>query len=327
MRKLLCTLLSALVLSGSASALAANDISVSVDRRTVHFADQQPVIVNDRTLVPARGVFEALGARVLWDAEERKVTIFSKDNLSRIILYIDSTDFKQVTFKSLLSYDVKDFTSEVAPQIINGRTMIPLYLVADYMSNKAEWNGQERSVTVTSKERLRLLENITPTENMTAEETFNSTLPKMSISVDKTDVKTGDEITVKVNISNIGENSGKYFGSAAAVKYDRNNFEFKSLNYTFDSENSAKAHNPDYMSDSVKYLYYHDAANLPRFANGTVAEIVFVAKNDIGGTFSLSDRVTDTDYDTNLTLVAENEPKVLQTAAELYIDTTPIVVK
>ncbi len=328
MKKFICALLSACILSSSAVALAADDIKVSVDRRTVAFEDQAPVIINDRVLVPVRGVFEALGARVLWDQEERKVTVFSKDNLSRIILFIDKTEFKQVIFQSLLSYDVKDFTSEVAPQIINGRTMIPLYLVADYMFNKAEWNGEERSVTVTSKERLRLLNNITPTDNMTSEEVLNSTLPKMSIEADKTDVNAGDEVTIKVKLSNTASvESAQYFGTTATVGYNRDNFAFKSCNYIIDDEDSAKAHNPDFMGNYVKYLYLHNPIALPTLTDGVVAELVFTANNDLGGEFVLSDRLTAVGNDTTLTVTVNGEDKILSAADQLYIDTTPVVVK
>ncbi len=319
-RKFLCALLSAFFALGSMSALAADDITVSVDRRTVYFADQQPVIINDRTLVPARGVFEALGARVLWDAEARKVTIFSKDNLSRLILYIDSTEFKQLTFKSLLSYDVKDFTSEVAPQIINDRTMIPLYLVADYMGNKADWNGEERSITVTSKERLKLLAE-------TDEATLNGSLPSISLSADKADVTAGEEITIRVNLSNTDKTLGKFFGVTASVNYDRNNFEFKSITYPMDTENSAKADNPDYMSNKVKFLYLHDPTILAPLCDTTLAELVFVAKTDNGGDFALSDLLINGSYDTTLTIETENGDKVLEAANELYIDTTSVTVK
>ncbi|MBQ7793264.1 MAG: copper amine oxidase N-terminal domain-containing protein [Clostridia bacterium] len=327
-RKLICTLLSVLMLSGSLTALAADDITVSVDRRTIHFEDQAPVIINDRVLVPVRGVFEALGARVLWNAEERKVTVFSKDNLSRIVLYIDSTDFKQVIFKSLLNYEVKDFTSEVAPQIINDRTMIPLYLVADYMSNEAVWNGEDRSVTVTSKEFLKLLSETAPAENMTAEETLNSSLTSISLSTDKADVQGGDEVTVRVNLSNTAVNADKkHFGTTAAVHYNRDNYTLKSCNYITNTELGASAYNPDFMGDSVKFIYLHDPATMPEFSDGTVVELVFTANNDEGGSFWLSDRITKYGSDTHITLTADTEDIILDTADKLYIDTTPVVVK
>ena len=40
------------------------DISVMLDGNIVNFPDQQPILVNNRVLVPVRGVFEAMGAMV-----------------------------------------------------------------------------------------------------------------------------------------------------------------------------------------------------------------------------------------------------------------------
>ena len=48
------------------SAYAADGISVTINGEQVVFENQQPVIVDGRTLVPVRGVFEALGFEVDW---------------------------------------------------------------------------------------------------------------------------------------------------------------------------------------------------------------------------------------------------------------------
>lgn len=63
--KFLCTLLSAAVVLGSAgvSVAAKEDISVTLNGRYISF-DQPPIMQNDRTLVPMRAIFEALGATV-----------------------------------------------------------------------------------------------------------------------------------------------------------------------------------------------------------------------------------------------------------------------
>ena len=61
----------------SATAIFANSppVSVTVDGQQVQFDDQQPVIIDGRTLVPVRGVFEALGFDVDWDPSARQATL------------------------------------------------------------------------------------------------------------------------------------------------------------------------------------------------------------------------------------------------------------
>jgi len=74
-----------------------------------------PVIVNSRTLVPIRAIIEEMGGSIEWDGTARKVTI--KLNDKTIILTIDK---KQASVNGY----VKEL--DVAPQIINSRTMLPL---------------------------------------------------------------------------------------------------------------------------------------------------------------------------------------------------------
>ena len=48
-----------------------------MDGQQIEFEDQQPIIVDGRTLVPVRGVFEAMGFEVEW---ENGYTVLERDN-------------------------------------------------------------------------------------------------------------------------------------------------------------------------------------------------------------------------------------------------------
>ena len=74
MKKLIIGLVAVLMLC--TTAYAHPPITVFVDRVQVNF-DQQPVIQNDRTLVPMRRIFEALDAEVYWDEPTQSVTAVS----------------------------------------------------------------------------------------------------------------------------------------------------------------------------------------------------------------------------------------------------------
>ena len=57
-----------------------NDIKITVNGNNLSF-DQPPIIIDGRTLVPFRAIFEALGATVEWVSAEQKV-IVKKDGVT-----------------------------------------------------------------------------------------------------------------------------------------------------------------------------------------------------------------------------------------------------
>ena len=118
---------------------AAEDISVYVDGVKLYF-DQPPVIQNDRTLVPMRAIFEALGAEVEWVPEEKRVNAFwGKDSLD---LWIGNNVMKTGGGLTI--------TLDVPAQIINSRTMVPLRAVSEAMDAVVEWSPMDRSVYINS---------------------------------------------------------------------------------------------------------------------------------------------------------------------------------
>ena len=55
-------------------AINAQTIRATVDGNAVTFLDVQPMMMNNRVMVPVRGVFEHLNADVMWSAANRTVT-------------------------------------------------------------------------------------------------------------------------------------------------------------------------------------------------------------------------------------------------------------
>ena len=48
-------------------------------------SDVPPMIINDRTMVPARVVFENLNAEVYWNDDLRQVTVNSADGINLVL--------------------------------------------------------------------------------------------------------------------------------------------------------------------------------------------------------------------------------------------------
>lgn len=132
---LLVSLLSMVV---TVSANGQNDIKVFVDGNLIEF-DVQPTIVNGRTLVPLRGIFENLGVEPVWNGETRTVTA-SNGNMA-IVLPIGS---KKVTVNN------KQIELDVPATIIDGRTLVPGRIVAESFGAIVDWDGETRTVKINS---------------------------------------------------------------------------------------------------------------------------------------------------------------------------------
>ena len=90
------TLAAALAVSCTGIAMAEDKTpTVFVNQGQIFFDDQAPVILGEgTTLVPARGVFEAMGAKVEWKEDTRTVDVTSSDNKTLIRLTIDDSTMK-----------------------------------------------------------------------------------------------------------------------------------------------------------------------------------------------------------------------------------------
>jgi len=130
--------------------LYASEISVSIDGVQVEFEDQQPIIIDARTLVPVRGVFEALGFDVDW-VEETQTVILADDNYEVVIIIGEDT------------FTVNEHwsrTLDVPAQLIGGRTMLPIRFVLESVGFGVFWD--EDTSTVVLATDLRTTADITP---------------------------------------------------------------------------------------------------------------------------------------------------------------------
>ncbi|MDR2166551.1 MAG: N-acetylmuramoyl-L-alanine amidase family protein [Clostridiales bacterium] len=114
-------------------------VSLNIDGRPMPVMDVSPVIVQNRTFVPVRHVFEYVGAIVDFHAEQSRIMIVHGDNL--IVMHIGQYDFLS---------DGRTFLMDVAPQIINDRTMVPLSFVAAAMGFEVGWDNENSIVHLTS---------------------------------------------------------------------------------------------------------------------------------------------------------------------------------
>ncbi len=111
-------------------------IRVMVDGAELAF-DVDPVIENDRTLVPMRLIFEALGAKVDWDEATRTALAVKGD--VKISITIDSAE---------LMKNSKAVALDAPARLIGGRTLVPVRAVSEGMGAKVDWNEASRMVQI-----------------------------------------------------------------------------------------------------------------------------------------------------------------------------------
>lgn len=118
---------------------AAEQISVYLNDEQLIF-DVAPQIINGRTLLPLRTIFEALGLEVSWDPST-KVIKGTKENME-IILKVDN----------VLAYiNNEEYTLDVPPTIIDSRTLVPARFIAESLGLNVEWDQESQTVSITNE--------------------------------------------------------------------------------------------------------------------------------------------------------------------------------
>ena len=102
--------------------------------------DVPAMIINSRTYLPIRIIAEALGASVEWIQSSQEVIVRSEEAIVK--LKIGSTT---------VNVDGSSIKSDVAPVIIDGRTMLPIRIICEYLNCKVDWNAAANMVTIKSK--------------------------------------------------------------------------------------------------------------------------------------------------------------------------------
>jgi phage baseplate assembly protein gpV len=101
--------------------------------------DQPATVLNGRTVVPARFIAENLGATVAWNESTRMVTVTRESTTIEII--IDNTTAR---------VNGANVTLDQPATVLNGRTMVPARFIAENLGATVGWDGDTRTVTITS---------------------------------------------------------------------------------------------------------------------------------------------------------------------------------
>lgn len=178
MKKLLSViLLIAAILTLSVFADEAKPVTVTLNGETVDCASygQEATIVEGRTMVPLRAVFEALGASVEWDANTKTV-VSKRGNIMIDLVIGEASLHKYQLDDDGYIIDVAIVPLDVPAQIMNGRTLVPVRAVSESFGVYVEWDGDTRTVILQSekdsfgfREMLAEVEKFEPKDDLDKE--------------------------------------------------------------------------------------------------------------------------------------------------------------
>jgi hypothetical protein len=114
-----------------------NPVNVVINGQQVTFPDASPTIVDGRTLVPIRAVFEALGFVVGWNTDIQTATMTRGSDT--IVMTIGSAVFATNGIAHTL---------DVPAQIINGSTMVPIRSPLESVGYWVEWDSRSNTVII-----------------------------------------------------------------------------------------------------------------------------------------------------------------------------------
>lgn len=117
-----------------------SNIYIQLDDEILGF-DTPPVMESDRILVPVRFITEKTGADVEWDGEEQMVVVQQ-----------DDTTVEMTINNPKATVNGRMVAMDVAPQIVNNRTMIPLRFLSENLGYEVTWDNDTQTAIIRTEE-------------------------------------------------------------------------------------------------------------------------------------------------------------------------------
>lgn len=139
MRRFISIIVIAIALLGPTYGETPSDVIITLDG--VEMSLEEPVyIIEGRTLVPVRYIFEPLGLEVTWDAEN-----FIASGIK------EGLDIKMPIGSTEATVNGEVIELDVAARIINSRTYVPIRFVAESTGAEVGWDQETYTVSILSK--------------------------------------------------------------------------------------------------------------------------------------------------------------------------------
>ncbi|MDP4134245.1 MAG: N-acetylmuramoyl-L-alanine amidase family protein [Bacillota bacterium] len=267
MKKIIAVFLILILCLSFVVARAETLVTLVVDSKAVS-CTPSPAIVDDRVLIPARAVFEEMGAKVSWNESSKQVKVI-----------YNNTEIKMNVGTKEAYVNGKTVKLDVPPSIISSRTMIPLRFVGESIGADVNWNASTYTVNIVS-----------PEKNVSTGDSSNSEEPP--VVIESVSLKKGNGYdTIYITSSGVADVKTMVLSNPLRLVFDIQNATLSCKSGTLDGGN---------IIDTVRYAPHDnyvrvvvDCSNIPGYSyiedDGDV-QIKFTAKKNnfdyLGGSSS-----------------------------------------
>ena len=140
MKKIISLIICICILSSFSVVYAGEPVKIMLNGEIVE-SDVEPFIENNRTMVPARAIFESMGAQVFWDDETDTVLMYREKNgeSTSIVLQIGLD-------KAFINNNQVEL--ETQAKIVGNRTFVPLRFIIEAFDENITWDDATRTVSI-----------------------------------------------------------------------------------------------------------------------------------------------------------------------------------
>lgn len=123
---------------------AENEPNILINNKEVIF-DVAPIIMDGRTLVPVRPIFQEFNLSLLWDESTSTIIAVgqSEDGIRNSIAL-------QINSKNAI-VNGETIELEVPAILYESRTFVPLSFIADSIDAETNWEPETKTVTINTK--------------------------------------------------------------------------------------------------------------------------------------------------------------------------------
>lgn len=145
MKKIVALTIAVIMIFSAVNVFAEEYVTVKLDGAELQF-EVPAQIIDDRTMVPMRNIFEALGAKVEWDEEHQGIMAFAGHKI--ITMMIGQNKMFVADFTTGKETEVY---LDVPPMLVDNKTLVPLRAVSESLGVKVEWSEALQTVYLSSK--------------------------------------------------------------------------------------------------------------------------------------------------------------------------------